>query len=96
MEKSPFALICNEMASKFDEADKAHDIDKTKVLINKVKGIPTSYDELTYAPLFYLVGTSITIVRDVVMKEKIFEKNSYTDPDVIKLHSEAIWYFRHA
>lgn len=43
--ESPFAAICNEMTSKFDEADKVHDIDKTKALINEAKGILISHDE---------------------------------------------------
>jgi tetratricopeptide (TPR) repeat protein len=96
MTESPFASICNEMAAKFDEADTSHNIEKTKALIDEAEAFLKIHDESAYAPLFYSVGTSKTIVRDAVLKEKSSEKNFYTNPDVVRLHSEAIWYFRHA
>jgi tetratricopeptide (TPR) repeat protein len=35
-------------------------------------------------------------LRDAVWEAKSSEDKPYTDSDVIRLHSEAIWYFRHA
>ena len=96
MIESPFAPICNELATKFDEADIAHDLERTKDLLTKAKEILSDHDEPAYAPLFYSVGTSIVIVRDAILKAKSSEENPYIDPDVIKTHSEAIWYFRQA
>ena len=96
MIESPFAPICNELAIKFDEADIARDLERTKALIVEAKEILSNHDEPAYAPLFYSVGTSITIVRDAILKAKVSDDNPYTDPEVIETHSEAIWYFRRA
>ena len=96
MIESPFAPICNELAAKFDEADIAHDVSRTKALIDEAKIILSSHYEPAYAPLFYSVGTSTTIVRDEILKSKSSDENPYTNSEVIKTHSEAIWYFRHA
>lgn len=100
---SPFEAICNELAREFDEADLEKDIEKTKNLITGAKTILTDHDEPAYAPLFYSVGTSLTIVRDALIREKSAITDTkgksicpYTDSDVIKIHSEALWYFRHA
>lgn len=90
---SPFAPICNVIAKKFDDADIAGDRDQTETLIEEAKcviqGIPA------YAPLYYSIGTSLTILRDeaIATSQAV---NPYTDPTVVKIHSEALWYFRHA
>lgn len=96
MIESPFAPICNELATKFDKADTNHDLERIKALIIEAKAILSDHDEPAYAPLFYSVGTSTTIVRDAIMAAMPLEKNAYTDSETIKTHSEAIWYFRHA
>ena len=96
MLESPFAPICQELAAQFDEAEIAHDLERTKELIVEAKEMLANHDEPAFAPLFYSVGTSLTIVRDSILREKLFEDNPYTNPDVIKIHGEAIWYFRHA
>lgn len=96
MIESPFAPICNELAAKFDEADINHDLERIKALIIEAKVILSDHDEPAYAPLFYSVGTSTTIVRDAIMAAMPLEENAYTDIETIKTHSEAIWYFRHA
>lgn len=96
MIESPFAPICNVLAAKFDEADIDHDVNRTRALIDEAKTILSDHDEPAYAPLFYSVGTSTTIVRDAILKSKPSNDNPYTDSEVIKKHSEAIWYFRHA
>lgn len=72
--------------------------------MSEAKSLLTEHDEPAYAPLFYSVGTSLTIVRDALIREKSAtdtttvgkEANHFTDPDVIKIHSDALWYFRHA
>lgn len=96
MIESPFAPICNELAAKFDKADIDHDVNRTRALIDEAKTILSDHDEPAYAPLFYSVGTSTTIIRDAILKSKPSNDNPYTDSEVIKKHSEAIWYFRHA
>ncbi len=102
---SPFATICNEIASRLDKADIEKNIEKTKELIIEAKSILANHDMPAYAPLYYAVGTSLTIVRDDLIKKKFTVtkgdikhelQNPFADPDVIKIHSEALWYFRHA
>ena len=95
MIESPFAPICNELAAKFDKAGIDHDVNRTRALIDEAKTILSDHDEPAYAPLFYSVGTSTTIIRDAILKSKPSNDNPYTDSEVIKKHSEAIWYFRH-
>ena len=97
MKESPFALICNDLAKKFDEAAELFNFEETKELLEEAKTILEKHDEPAYAPLFYSVGTSSIIVRDALIAEK--QKtvdNPYVDQDVINLHSEAVWFFRHA
>ncbi|MFR2766204.1 MAG: LA2681 family HEPN domain-containing protein [Clostridium sp.] len=95
MENSPFAPICNELAADFDAADIAGDIDKTRELIENAKKILSTHDAPEYAPLFYSVGTSITILRDNLLR-KSTARNLYMNSEVIETHSQALWYFRHA
>lgn len=95
MGTSPFAPICDVLAAEFDVADIAKDLGKTQELIGKAKDILANNDTPEYAPLFYSVGTSMTILRDDLIR-KSTEENPYTDREVIKTHSHALWYFRHA
>lgn len=95
MRNSPFAPICDELAAAFDAADIAGDIDRTRELIEKAKKILSAHDVPEYAPLFYSVGTSTTILRDNLLR-KGTAKKLYTDSEVIEIHSKALWYFRHA
>ena len=39
MKNSPFASICNELATEFDTADIARDINKTRELLKIAKNI---------------------------------------------------------
>lgn len=95
MKNSPFASICNELAAEFDTADITRDINKTQELLEKAKNILNDNDTPEYAPLFYSVGTSTTILRDDLLRKSTAE-NPYTDDEIIKTHSQALWYFRHA
>lgn len=95
MKNSPFASICNELATEFDTADIARDINKTRELLKIAKNILNDNDTPEYAPLFYAVGTSTTILRDDLLRKSTAE-NPYTDDVIIKTHSQALWYFRHA
>ena len=95
MKNSPFASICNELATEFDTADIARDINKTQELLKIAKNILNDNDTPEYAPLFYSVGTSTTILRDDLLRKSTAE-NPYTDDEIIKTHSQALWYFRHA
>ena len=78
METSPFAPICDVLAAEFDAADIAKDLGKTQELIGKAKDILANNDTPEYAPLFYSVGTSMTILRDDLIR-KSTEENPYTD-----------------
>jgi tetratricopeptide (TPR) repeat protein len=95
MKKSPFSPICNEMAAKFDKANR--DIEKTKILIEEAKTLLRSHDDPEYAPMFYSIGTSLMIIRDAeVRKVEASDGYPYTDSCVINLNSDLIWYLRHA
>lgn len=94
--QSPFSSICDEFALKFDEAEINGDIEQTKALLTEAKNVLKEHDEPAYAPLFYSIGTSILLLRDSVIQDKPEEENPYTAADVIALHGEAVWYFRHA
>lgn len=95
IENSPFAPICNELAAAFDAASTTGKIEETRELLEKAKSILNNHDKPEYAPLFYSVGTSTTILRDDLLRKSTAE-NPYTDSEVIKTHSLALWYFRHA
>lgn len=83
IENSPFAPICNELAAAFDAASTTGKIEETRELLEKAKSILNNHDKPEYAPLFYSVGTSTTILRDDLLRKSTAE-NPYTDRILIR------------
>lgn len=93
---SPFVAECQEFAQSFDTAALHNDVSTTESLLAEAKEIVKKHDEPSYAPLFYSVGTALLFMRDNLIKQLDASIHFYTNEEVVAIHGEAIWHFRHA